>query len=113
MDANVSYQVNDHLILSLEGINLTDETQRVHENSSGFDLRSLKAVDDHARDMDRPLRRRNSKECALMRSVPHKARQDPVVFCHLLFNIPAHIGKRQSQRNQRFLEAGKARTLPW
>ncbi|WP_141455344.1 TonB-dependent receptor [Pseudoxanthomonas sp. z9] len=30
LDANVSYQVNDHLSLSLEGINLTDETQRVH-----------------------------------------------------------------------------------
>lgn len=30
LDANISYQVNDNLILSLEGINLTDETQRVH-----------------------------------------------------------------------------------
>jgi TonB-dependent receptor len=30
LDAMVSYEVNDNLILSLEGINLTDETQRVH-----------------------------------------------------------------------------------
>ena len=30
LDANISYQFNDHLSLSLEGINLTDETQRVH-----------------------------------------------------------------------------------
>lgn len=30
LDASVSYQVNDKLSLSLEGINLTDETMRVH-----------------------------------------------------------------------------------
>jgi len=30
LDVNVSYEVNDHLSLSLEGINLTDETQRIH-----------------------------------------------------------------------------------
>ncbi len=29
-DMNVSYQFNDRMIFSLEGINLTDETQRVH-----------------------------------------------------------------------------------
>ena len=30
LDAIVSYEVNDNLVLSLEGINLTDETQRIH-----------------------------------------------------------------------------------
>jgi TonB-dependent receptor len=30
LDANISYEVNDRLSFSLEGINLTEETQRVH-----------------------------------------------------------------------------------
>ena len=30
LDLNVSYEVNDRLVFSLEGINLTDETQRIH-----------------------------------------------------------------------------------
>jgi TonB-dependent receptor len=30
LDMNVSYRLNDRLVFSLEGINLTDETQRVH-----------------------------------------------------------------------------------
>jgi TonB-dependent receptor len=30
LDANITYEVNDHLSFSLEGINLTEETQRVH-----------------------------------------------------------------------------------
>jgi len=30
LDAIVSYSVTDNLVLSLEGINLTDETQRIH-----------------------------------------------------------------------------------
>ncbi len=34
LDMNVSYQLNDRLIFSLEGINLTDETQRVHGRNS-------------------------------------------------------------------------------
>jgi TonB-dependent receptor len=33
-DMNVSYQFNDRLIFSVEGINLTDETQRVHGRNS-------------------------------------------------------------------------------
>ncbi len=34
LDMNVSYQVNDHLSLSLEGINLTDQDYRVHGRNS-------------------------------------------------------------------------------
>ena len=30
LDVNVSYQVNDNLSVSVEGINLTNETMRVH-----------------------------------------------------------------------------------
>ena len=30
LDMNVSYQLNDQLFFSVEGINLTDETQRIH-----------------------------------------------------------------------------------
>ena len=34
VDVNISYQVNDRLSLALEGINLTDETQRIHGRNS-------------------------------------------------------------------------------
>ncbi|SEM17322.1 TonB-dependent receptor [Pseudoxanthomonas sp. GM95] len=34
LDLNIGYEFNDHLSMSLEGINLTDETQRVHGRNS-------------------------------------------------------------------------------
>ena len=33
-DANISYEVNDKLSVFLEGINLTEEDQRIHGRSS-------------------------------------------------------------------------------
>ncbi len=42
LDLNVSYQVSDHLTLSVEGINVTDETTRVHGRNS----RQLYTVED-------------------------------------------------------------------
>jgi len=38
---NVSYAVNDNLVLSLEGINITDETMRTH----GRNTRQLYSYD--------------------------------------------------------------------
>ena len=34
LDANINYKVTDNLMISLEGINLTDETQRIHGRNS-------------------------------------------------------------------------------